>query len=67
MLAMSIIDRVGRKTLLLVGSIGTALCLAGVAAIFFTGKHENLLVWLLIGYIASFAILTRRRYLVSIP
>jgi MFS transporter, SP family, arabinose:H+ symporter len=54
MLAMSIIDRIGRKTLLLIGSVGTAVCLSGVAAIFFSGKHENLLVWLLIGYIASF-------------
>jgi len=34
MLAMSVIDKVGRKKLLLVGSVGTALCLAGVAAIF---------------------------------
>ncbi len=55
MLAMSVIDRIGRKTLLLVGSVGTALCLAGVAAIFLTKQHEELLVWLLIGYIASFA------------
>src|SRR5207248_5554998 len=55
MVAMSVIDRIGRKTLLLVGSVGTAACLAGVSAIFFTGRHENLLVWLLIGYIASFA------------
>jgi len=28
---------------------------AGVSAIFFTGRQENLLVWLLIGYIAFFA------------
>jgi MFS transporter, SP family, arabinose:H+ symporter len=54
MIAMSIIDRVGRKTLLLVGSIGCTLCLAGVAAVFLTSTHENLLVWLLIGFIASF-------------
>ncbi len=53
--AMSIIDRAGRKTLLLIGSVGTALCLAGVAAIFLSGSHENLLVWLLVGYIAFFA------------
>jgi|SRR5579872_849392 len=52
--AMSIIDKAGRKTLLLIGSVGTALCLAGVAAIFLTGSHENLMVWLLIGYIACF-------------
>jgi sugar porter (SP) family MFS transporter len=54
-LAMSAIDQLGRKMLLLVGSIGTAVCLAGVAAIFLTTRHENLLVWLLIGYIAFFA------------
>jgi SP family arabinose:H+ symporter-like MFS transporter len=55
MFAMSIIDRVGRRTLLLVGAVGTAICLAGAAAIFWTGRHEGLLVWLLIGFIASFA------------
>jgi SP family arabinose:H+ symporter-like MFS transporter len=54
-LAMSAIDRLGRKMLLLVGSVGTAVCLAGVAAIFLTTQHGNLLVWLLIGYIAFFA------------
>jgi SP family arabinose:H+ symporter-like MFS transporter len=55
MIAMSVIDRIGRKTLLLIGSIGTAACLAGVAAIFLTKQHEDLLVWLLVGYIAFFA------------
>jgi sugar porter (SP) family MFS transporter len=54
-IAMSVIDRIGRKTLLLAGSAGMALCQAGVAAILFTGKRESLLVWLLIGFIASFA------------
>ena len=55
MIAMSVIDRLGRKTLLLVGSVGTAACLAGVSIIFFTGHHQSLLVWLLVGYIAFFA------------
>jgi sugar porter (SP) family MFS transporter len=55
MLAMSIIDHVGRRALMLIGSVGTALCLAGVAVIFRTGRHEGLLVWLLIGFIAAFA------------
>jgi len=55
MLAMSVIDRIGRKTLLLIGSVGTAACLGGVAAIFLTHSHQNLLVWLLTGYIAFFA------------
>ena len=56
MLAMSVIDRVGRKTLLLIGSVGTAFCLAGVSAIFSLHVHEDMLVWLLIGYIAFFAL-----------
>jgi MFS transporter, SP family, arabinose:H+ symporter len=56
LLGMSLIDKVGRKTLLLVGSVGTALCLSGVAAIFFTNSHQNLLVWLLMTYIAFFSI-----------
>jgi len=55
-IAMSVIDRIGRKTLLLIGSVGTATCLLGVAWIFLTGAHEELLVWFLVGYIASFAV-----------
>src|SRR5437773_8349561 len=55
MLAMSVIDRIGRKTLLLIGSVGTAACLGGVATIFLSGRHQSFLVWLLIGYIAFFA------------
>jgi SP family arabinose:H+ symporter-like MFS transporter len=55
MIAMTLIDRVGRKTLLLIGSVGTAVCLAGVAAVFLSHEHKEQLVWLLIGYIAFFA------------
>jgi SP family arabinose:H+ symporter-like MFS transporter len=55
MIAMSVIDKLGRKTLLLVGAVGTAVCLAGVAFIFATARHEDWLVWLLVGYIAFFA------------
>ena len=54
MIAMSVIDRVGRKILLLIGAAGTAACLAGVAAIFFTSRHEDWLLWLLIAYVAFF-------------
>src|SRR5438270_381420 len=54
-IAMSVIDKLGRKTLLLVGSVGTCVCLAGVATIFLTNRHEDLLVWMLIGFIAFFA------------
>ena len=55
MVAMSVIDRLGRKKLLLIGAAGTAVCLAGVAAIFISGTGENLLVWLLVGFIGFFA------------
>ncbi|PYT91833.1 MAG: MFS transporter [Acidobacteria bacterium] len=54
-IAMSVIDKLGRKTMLLIGAVGTCLCLAGVAGIFLTGRHEDLLVWMLIGFIAFFA------------
>lgn len=54
-LAMAIIDKIGRKLLLLVGAVGMAVCLAGVSAVFFAGRNQSSLVWLLIGFIASFA------------
>lgn len=55
MAAMSIIDRVGRKTLLLIGSVGCAASLAGVSAIFLTGQGQSYLVWCLVGFIAFFS------------
>ncbi|HEY1263783.1 MAG TPA: sugar porter family MFS transporter [Terriglobales bacterium] len=54
-IAMSVIDRLGRKKLLLVGAAGTAACLAGVAVVFLTGRNQGALLWLLIAYIAFFA------------
>lgn len=56
LLAMALIDKLGRKTLLLFGSIGTALCLGGVASIFFVNRGQEYLVWLLVAYIAFFAV-----------
>jgi len=55
MIAMSVIDRLGRKTMLLIGAVGTAASLAGVAWIFASGANEHLLVWLLVAFIAFFA------------
>ncbi len=55
-LGMSLIDKLGRKTLLMIGSVGTALSLAGVAAIFATDSHQNLLVWFFMGFILFFAV-----------
>jgi len=53
---MSLIDKVGRKTLLMIGAMGMALSLAGVACIFATGTHKGWLLWLLMGFITSFAV-----------
>ena len=54
-LAMLTIDKLGRRVLLLTGSVGMASTLAGIAAIFYTHAHRELLVWLLVGYCASFS------------
>jgi len=54
--AMTVIDRVGRKTLLLIGGVGMVFCLSGVATVFFTQQHQAMLVWLLVAYIGFFAI-----------
>jgi SP family arabinose:H+ symporter-like MFS transporter len=55
-LGMSLIDKVGRKTLLLVGAIGMTIALSGVAGIFYAHVHQELLVWLLVFFIVFFAI-----------
>jgi sugar porter (SP) family MFS transporter len=54
-IALRVIDRVGRRKLLLTGAIGTAVALAGVALIFATGQGKPLLLWMLITFIAFFA------------
>jgi MFS transporter, SP family, arabinose:H+ symporter len=56
MIGMAVIDKAGRKILLLIGALGTAVCLAGVAVIFATSRHQSLLLWLLVAYIAFFAL-----------
>jgi sugar porter (SP) family MFS transporter len=54
-LALLVIDRIGRKTLLLVGAVGMTLALGGTAAILLSNQYQNLLLLMLIGFIASFA------------
>ncbi len=54
-LALTVIDKLGRKTLLLVGSVGLTATLAGTAAVFLSGVGEQYLLWLLVGFIACFA------------
>jgi len=56
LLAMSVIDKIGRKKLLLFGTAGLAACLSVVSYVFFTHKHLDWLVWLLMIYIAFFAV-----------
>lgn len=56
LIGMSLIDKIGRKTLLLIGAAGTAACLAGVAWMFATKAHPAALLWFLVIYIAFFAL-----------
>ena len=54
--AMSVIDKLGRKTLLLVGAVGMTVCLSTVAVIFQSHGHRQYLLPLLVLYIVAFAI-----------
>jgi SP family arabinose:H+ symporter-like MFS transporter len=56
LLAMVLIDRIGRRMLLLIGSVGLAICLSGISWIFLSHRHQNWLVYLLVGYIGFFAV-----------
>jgi len=53
---MSLIDKLGRKTLLLIGAAGCAGCLGGVAWVFSTESHRADLLWLLVAFIAFFSV-----------
>jgi MFS transporter, SP family, arabinose:H+ symporter len=55
-IAMSLIDRLGRKKLLLIGSAGMAFCLTGAATIFFTQQHQKWLLFLMVGDVGFFAL-----------
>jgi sugar porter (SP) family MFS transporter len=56
LLAMVLIDRIGRRMLLLIGSVGLAICLSGISWIFLSHRHQTWLVYLLVGYIGFFAV-----------
>ncbi|HEY3987659.1 MAG TPA: sugar porter family MFS transporter [Acidobacteriaceae bacterium] len=56
LLAMSVIDKFGRKKLLLTGTVGLVICLTIISVLFFTKQHLAWLVWLLMAYIACFAV-----------
>jgi len=52
---MFTIDVLGRRTLLLAGSLGMAVCLTGIGTIFAMQRHQGLLLWFLVSFIAFFA------------
>jgi sugar porter (SP) family MFS transporter len=54
--AISIIDRFGRRMLLLVGTSGLIVCQLSIGYVFYTRQHLSLLVWLLMAFIVCFAI-----------
>ncbi|HEX4850870.1 MAG TPA: sugar porter family MFS transporter, partial [Puia sp.] len=55
LLAMSFIDKFGRKTLLIIGSIGMIVFLALTASAFNGGTSGSYVIFYLIGFIAFFA------------
>jgi sugar porter (SP) family MFS transporter len=55
LIALSLIDKFGRRTLLLVGSVGLAVCLAAIATIFRIQQYQSTLLMFLVGYVAFFA------------
>jgi MFS transporter, SP family, arabinose:H+ symporter len=55
LIAMLIIDKVGRRRLLLCGSVAMVVCLTACCLAFRRGSEGHFLVWLLAGFIASFA------------
>ena len=55
LVAMTLIDRLGRKTLLVIGSAGMTIALSGIAMIFITGRWHAALIFFVAGFIASFA------------
>ncbi|MBC9032899.1 sugar porter family MFS transporter [Sphingomonas sp. JC676] len=56
LLGMAVIDRIGRKPLLLIGAAGTAFALAAVALIYTLGRGQMLLLPALILFILFFAV-----------
>jgi sugar porter (SP) family MFS transporter len=55
MIALRVIDKVGRKKLLLIGAVGTAVAQAGVALIMGSGQGNEYLLAMLVMFIAFFA------------
>src|ERR1700722_8456093 len=55
-LAMTVIDKFGRKKLLLAGTAGVCIFLAAIGEIFRSGTHQAWLIWLVMAFMGFFAI-----------
>src|SRR4029077_2552582 len=56
LVAMTAIDKLGRKKLLVVGTSGVCIFLMVIGQVFRSGSHAAWLIWLLIGFMGCFAI-----------
>jgi SP family arabinose:H+ symporter-like MFS transporter len=56
LIAMTVIDMVGRKKLLLAGTAGVFIFLAAIGEIFRSGTHQGWLIWLVMAFMGFFAI-----------
>ncbi len=54
-IGMLLIDKIGRKMLLLIGAVGTFICLLMTGMIFRSGVNQGRVVWLLVIFICFFA------------
>lgn len=55
-IGMALIDKLGRKTLLLIGAVGTCAALSVTGYLFASGSHQNWVVWCLVTFIAFFGL-----------
>jgi SP family arabinose:H+ symporter-like MFS transporter len=55
LVGLCLIDRVGRRVLLLVGSVGLAICLTGIAAVLHSHERQQWLWPLVVAYVGFFA------------
>jgi SP family arabinose:H+ symporter-like MFS transporter len=56
LIAMSVIDQLGRKKLLLAGTAGICIFLAAIGQIFRSGTHQGWLIWMVMAFMGCFAI-----------
>lgn len=55
-IAMFLIDKLGRKTLLLIGAVGTFICLVMTGVTFSSGTNQGRVVWYLVLFICFFSL-----------